>query len=100
MVLQIFGHRFAGIETRFDLRVSYITAYDDGTVERETCTDRIFGKDGTHIFHRLVEVDTDGIAFTGLTEFGGDERSRIVIQFLDPDTVFVDFAFDVTVGRA
>ena len=80
--------------------MSDIAAYDDGAVEAQTCTDGVFGQDRANILHRLVEVNAYGIAFASLTEFFGNQRSRVVVQLLDPDTVLVDFALDVAVGRA
>ena len=100
MVLEVLRHRFACIQTRFDLRMCDVTTNDDGAVQAQTRSDRVFRQDSTYIFHRLVEVDTYGIAFACLTQFLGNERSRVVIQLLNPYTVFVDLTFDVSVSRA
>ncbi len=50
--------------------------------------------------HRLIQVDAYHLAFAGLTQMLRNIFSRIVLQLLDPDTVAVDFRFDVTVGGA
>ena len=99
MVLEVLRHCLTGIQTRFDLRMRDVTTYDDRAVETQACTDRIFRQDLADVCHRLVEVDTNGIAFAGLTQLRRDEGSRVIIEFLDPDTVFVDLTFDITVGR-
>ena len=100
MILEVLRHRFACIQTRFDLRMSDVTTNDDRTVQAQTCADRVFRQDSAYIFHRLIEVDTNSIAFTCLTQLLGNEGSGVVIEFLDPDTIFVDLTFDVTIGRA
>ena len=38
--------------------------------------------------------------FAGVAEVFGDEAAGVVVEFLDPDAVAVDFALDVAVGRA
>ena len=67
MVLQVLRHSLTCIQARFDLCVSDITTHDDRAVEAQTRTNRIFCQDSTNVLHRLVEVDTNGIAFAGLT---------------------------------
>ena len=60
------------------------------------------GKDAiVELFRKLsVEVDADGVAFAGLSQRLGNEASGIVVHALNPYAVFIDFAFDVAVGRA
>jgi hypothetical protein len=100
MVLEVLRHTLARIEACFDLSVRDVAAHDDGAVEREASADRILGKDLADIRHRLVEVDANSITLAGIAELLRDERSRVVVHLLDPDTVFVDLTLDVTVSRA
>ena len=100
MVLQVLRHLLAGIQTRFDLRVSNVTTYDDRTIEREARADRVLGQDLAYIRHRLVQVNANSIALSGVTQFGGNKRGGIVVHLLDPYAIAVDLALDVSVSRA
>ena len=80
--------------------MSYVATYDDSTVERETSRYRIFVEFFKYFAHRLVEVDTNCIAFASIAEVFWNVASWLVVEFFDPDTVFIDFTFDVTVSRA
>ena len=73
---------------------------DNRSVERQTCGNGVFIQLFENFAHRLVEVYFNGVAFTGLAEFFGNELAGVTVEFLDPNTVLVDFTFDVSVGRA
>ena len=100
MVLQILRHRFACIQTCFNLRVGYITTDNNRAIQAQTGTNRIFCQDLAYVCHRLVEVDAYGVAFTCVAQFSRDERSGIVVHLLDPHTVLIDLALDIPVRRA
>ena len=100
VIFEVFRHFFATVEAFFDFSMSDVATYDDSTVERETSRYRIFVELFENFAHRLVEVDTNSIAFACITQSFRNVASWLVVEFFDPDTVFVDFTFDVTVSRA
>ena len=77
-----------------------ITAYDNRAVQTQTRTDRIFRENSANVLHRLVEVDTNSITLASVTQLGRNKTARIIIHLLNPYTVLVDFALDITVSRA
>ena len=99
MILDILRQVFTTVQTFFQLGVSDIATYDDRTVQRQTGSHRIFIQFFQDLCHRLVQVDLDSIAFACLAQFCRDQFARMAVQLLDPDTVFVDLTFHVTVGR-
>ena len=50
--------------------------------------------------HRLIQVNTDHLAFTLLTQRFRDVLARVALQFFNPDTVAVDFSLDIAVSGA
>ena len=80
--------------------MSDVTCHDDGAVEADACGDGVFGKFFADFAHGEVEVNLHGVSFACLTEFFGDEGGGVVVHFLNPHTVLVDFALDVSVSRA
>ena len=100
MILQILRHIFAGIQACFNLRMRNIASYNNRAVERKTGTNRVFGENLANIRHRLIKVNLYGIALTCCTQFFRDKAGRIRIHLLNPNTVFIDFALDIAVGRA
>ena len=100
MVLEVLRHGFTGIETCFDFCMRDVSADDNRAVKAQTSAYRIVGQNSTYIFHRLVEVNPYGISFAGLTQLFGNKRRGVIIQFLNPYTVFVNLTFDVSVRRA
>ena len=99
MVFDVLRQIFTAIQTFFQLGMSDVTTYDDSTVQRQTGRNRILGQLLQDIFHRLVQIDLHYITLTGFTEFGRNQLTRIAVEFFNPNTLFVDFTFDVTVGR-
>ncbi len=100
VILQVFGHRLAGVEAGLNLCVRNVASYNDGAVQREACANRVLRQYIAYIPHGLVEVDAHGIAFACLPKLGGNQTARVVVHALNPDTVFVYLALDVTVGGA
>ena len=100
MVFDVLRQVFATVQTFFQLGVCDVTAYDDGSIQRQTGGNRILGQFLQNIGHRLVQVNLHHIAFTGLTEFFGNQFTRVAVELFNPDTFFIDFTLDVTVGRA
>ena len=100
MVLQVLRHRLACVQTRFNLSVRYIPAYDNGAIQAQTRTDRVFRQDLAHICHGLVQVNTYGITLARLTQLFGNEATRVGVHLFNPDTILIDLALDVTVSRA
>ena len=77
-----------------------VATHNYRAVERQTCANRIFRQDIAYIAHRLIQVDTYCIALTGIAQLFRNQAAGVVVHTLNPDTVLVDFAFDVTVCRA
>ena len=100
MVFDVLRQVFATVQTFFQLGVCDVTAYDNGSIQRQTGGNRILGQFLQNIGHRLVQVNLHHVAFTGLTEFFGNQFTRIAVELFNPDTFFIDFTLDVTVGRA
>ena len=80
--------------------MSDVTTYDNSTIEREACADRILREQFAYIRHWLVEIYAYCIAFACLTQLLWNETCRVVIHFLNPDTILIDLTFDVTVSGA
>ena len=100
MILQIFGHRLTSIQTFLNLSVRNVTTHDDGTVERKTSRHGVLVEFSKNFGHGAIEVNLHRFTLTSLAIFFGDEATGVVIKFFNPDTIFVDFALDVAVGRA
>ena len=77
-----------------------IARYNDGAVQGYAGCHGILREYLAHLAHRLVEVDTYGVAFAGLPQGFRDKASGIVVHLFNPYTVLVDFTLDVAVGRA
>ena len=100
MVLEILRKVLTIVQTLLQARVSDVTSHDDGAVQAETCGNRVFGEFFENLGHRLVQVDLHSVALACIAELCRDESCRIVIELLDPDTVFIDLGLDVAVSRA
>lgn len=100
VIFDILRQVFAPVEPFFEFGVRDVPTDDNRSVERQTCGNGIFIQLFENFAHRLVEVYFNGVAFTGLAEFFGNEFAGVTVEFLDPNTVLVDFTFDVSVGRA
>ena len=77
--------------------MSDVTTYDDRTVQRETGSHWIFVEDLQDIGHWLIQVNLHGITLTGLTQLLRNQLCGIGVEFLNPNTLFVDLTLDVTV---
>ena len=100
MVFEVLGHLFTAVEAFLDLGVGDVAGHDDGAVEGETSRYGISIELCEDLGHGTVEIDAHHFAFAGVAEVFGDEAAGVVVEFLDPDAVAVDFALDVAVGRA
>jgi hypothetical protein len=80
--------------------VGDIARHDDGAVQRQTGGDRVGGQLRQDLAHRLIEINADHFAFTLLTQRFRDVLARVALQFFNPDTVAVDFGFDIAVSGA
>ena len=69
-------------------------------LKRQTSRHGILVEFSKNFGHRAIEVNLHRFTLTSLAIFFGDEATGVVIEFFNPDTVFVDFALDVAVGRA
>ena len=77
-----------------------VAAYDNRTVQRQAGSHRILIQLCQNLFHRTVQIHTYHIALAGLTQLFRNQFARIAVEFFNPDTVLVNFTFDITVGRA
>ena len=77
-----------------------VATHDDGAVERKASRNGVLVKFSKNFGHGAIEVNLHRFTLTSLAIFFGDEATGVVIEFFNPDTVFVDFALDVAVGRA
>ena len=101
MVFDVLRQVFATVQTFFQLGVCDVTAYDDGSIQRQTGGNRILGQFLQNIGHRLVQVNLHHVAFTGLYGvLSGISSPGLLSRLFNPDTFFIDFTLDVTVGRA
>ena len=100
VIFEVLGHLFAAVEAFLDLGVGDVAGHDDGAVEGEAGGDGILVELGEDLGHGAVEIDAHYFAFAGVAEVFGNETAGVVVEFLDPDAVAVDFALDVAVGRA
>ena len=80
--------------------MSYITGYDNRTVEAKSGADRIFGELCENLRHRAVKINLHGIPFSGIAKLLRNQFIRLIIHLLNPDTVGIDLGFDVSVCRA
>ena len=80
--------------------MSDVTGHDDGSVKAQTGGDRVLAEKLADLAHRLVEVNDHAFALTGLAHGLRNPLCRVIVKFLDPDTVLVDLRLDVAVGRA
>ena len=99
MILNILRKIFTTVQTFFQFGMSDITTYDDCTVQRQTSCNRILIEFSQDFRHRTIQVNLYSITFTSLTQFFRNQFTRIRIQFFNPDTVFINLTFDVTVSR-
>ena len=100
MIFDVLRQRFAVIQQFFELRMGNVARHDNGAVQRQAGRDRMRGKLGKDLVHRLVQVDAHHIAFALLTQGFRNILTRVVLKLLNPDPVAVDFRFDVTVSGA
>ena len=92
---------FALVEACLQFGVGNVACHDDGAVEAYARCYRILGEFGAYGIDALVEIDLNSFAtLAGFAILFGDKLGGIVVHFLNPDTVFIDFSLDVTVGRA
>ena len=47
----------------------------------------------------MVQINLNHIAFTGFTEFCRNQLTRFIIHLFNPDTIFIDLTFYITVSR-
>lgn len=90
VIFDILRQVFAPVEPFFEFGVRDVPTDDNRSVERQTCGNGIFIQLFENFAHRLVEVYFNGVAFTGLAEFFGNEFAGVTVEFLDPNTVLVD----------
>lgn len=92
------GRLVALVQTGFEAGMSYIAGHNDGTIQADAGSYRIFGKFLADLCNRMVQIYLHGISLTGIAQLCWYQTGRIVIHFLNPDTFLVDFSLDVTVG--
>ena len=81
--------------------VRNVASHDNGTLQVYTSRNRVLGKFGTNSVDTLVQVDFYALGtFAWLAVFFRNKFAWVGIHFLQPNTVFVDFALYVAVGRA
>ena len=80
--------------------MSNVARHNDGATHAQARAYGIFSEFFEHFFHRLVEVDFHTAAFACVAEFLRNPTRRIIVEFLNPNTVLVDLTLDVSVGRA
>ena len=89
MILEIFGHRLTSIQAFLNLGVCDVATHDDGAVERKTSRNGVLVELCENFRHGAIEVNLHRFTFTSLAIFFGDEATGIVVEFFNPDTVFV-----------
>ena len=100
MVLEVFRHLFASIQTCLKLSVSDVTSHDDSTLQVDTCADWILRELSANCLNTVVEVDLDALsALARTTKFFRDKLRRIRVHHLKEDTVLCNLTLDVAVGR-
>ena len=77
MIFDILRQVFASVEPFFEFGVRDVPTDDNRSVERQTCGNGIFIQLFENFAHRLVEVYFNGVAFTGLAEFFGNEFAGV-----------------------
>ena len=100
MVFEVLRHALACIETRLQFSVSDVACHDYRAVEAYACRHRILAENLANLAHRLVKVNPYGVAFACAAHLFGYQFAGIVVQFLNPYTVFVYLCLYVAVGRA
>ncbi len=100
MVLDVLRDALAAVQALFPAGMGDVTTHDDGAAERQARCHGIFVEDGKRLGHGTVEVNLHAAALASLTQCLGDEFGGVVVEFLNPDALAVDFCLDVTVGRA
>ena len=98
VILDVLRQLFTLVQTLFQLGMSDVATYNDGTIQLETGSHRILVQYLQDLRHRLVQVDTNGIALAGLTQLFRNQFTGVAVQLLNPDTLLVDLTLDVTVG--
>ena len=100
MVLEVFRHLFACIQTCLKLSVGYVASHDDSTLKVDTCADRILREFCANCLDTVVEVDLDALsALARTTKFFRNKLRRIRVHHLKEDTVLCNLTLDVAVGR-
>ena len=100
VLLEVFGHALAGIQTGLQLGMGNVTGHDDGALQVDTGRDGILAEFLAHGIDTLVEVDDDALlTLTSLGILGRNQFGGIGVHLLQPDAVAVDLGLDVTVGR-
>ena len=69
MILEILWKAFSAVKSFLEFSVGYVSCHHDGSIEAKPCGDRILGEYLQDFRNWLVEVDLDGVAFSGLAEF-------------------------------
>src|SRR5574344_2022183 len=98
IILEILWQLLSLVQTGFEAGMSYIAGHNDGTIQADAGSYRIFGKFLADLCTRMVQIYLHGISLTGIAQLCWYQTGRIVIHFLNPDTFLVDFSLDVTVG--
>ena len=99
VIFEILRHLLSCIETFFYFGMGNIPTHYNGSVERQSRGNRIFGQFGKDFVHRAIQIDLYGIPFSGLTQLFGDKSAGIIIEAFYPQTFPIDFGLDIPVGR-
>ena len=75
--------------------------------DREYITDKVnldvlyfeFGKFFSDLVHWKVQVDFNRVAFSCISQFFRNEVAWLIVELFNPNTVFVDLSFNVSVCR-
>ncbi len=100
MILEILRHFLAGIQTSLQFGMSDVASHDDSTFQINAGAYRIFGEFLAHSINTFVEVNLNALcSLARLAQFLRDKFRRIRVHLLNPNTVGIDLALDIAVGR-
>ena len=100
MVLQVLGHRLAGVEPLLDLGVGDVAGDDQRAGEGQPGLHRQRRQLLADLGHRPVEVDPDHVAAQVVAGDVGQEPGRVALELFEEHAVGGDLGLGLAVGRA
>ena len=101
MVLEVIGQILASVQAGFQLGVGDIACHDDSALQVYACAHGILAELLAHVVYAFVQVYLYALGpFAWLAVLLGYQLGGVVVHFLQPDAVRVDFRLDIAVCRA